>query len=124
MYIFSKVGLGTAAKKDVGTGAGQIPSMSSFKHDYDQGTRHYFDMPMSDGIFRTIMAVVNIPIGITDFSFPVAFPNTVCSVMITQYSQDSAPTGNISAKITGPNTVRFVNWSNTGLSVQYLAIGR
>ncbi|WP_419177765.1 gp53-like domain-containing protein [Cedecea neteri] len=30
MCIFLNVGLGTAAKKDVGTGPGQIPTMSNF----------------------------------------------------------------------------------------------
>ncbi|WP_409335190.1 hypothetical protein [Cedecea neteri] len=120
----TNLGLGSAATRDVGTGTNQLPGISSFTHSYDGGTRHTFDVPMSDGIFRTVTAQLNLPTGITDYTFPVAFPNSVVGVMVTQYSQTSAPTGNLSAQITGANTVRFVNWSGTGVTAQFLAIGR
>lgn len=97
---------------------------TKFTHDFDGGTRHFFDIPMQDGSLRMLTAIINLPTGTTDFTFPTAFPNTVVGVFVTQSSQSSVPTGNLSAQIIGANAVRFVNWSNTGVSVQYLAIGR
>lgn len=119
-----KTNLGTAAQRNVGTGATQLPAIESFTHLYDGGTRHIFNVPMSDGVFRTLTAQINLPPGITDLVFPVPFPTSVVGVMLTQYSQTSKPDGQTAASIIGSNTVRFVNWGTLGITAQYLAIGR
>jgi len=71
----SKLGLGTAAKKDVGTGANQIPDMNSFSLSFNlaNGTG-YQQFPSG-----LILQWGSISPGSADVttSFPIAFPNNV-----------------------------------------------
>ena len=68
------LGLGTAAKKDVGTGADQIPDMSSFTH---AGAANVFSSIVIAGNRRIMEgsssgSFVN---GVLDFTLPLAYPS-------------------------------------------------
>ncbi|HCS6224175.1 TPA: hypothetical protein OR133_000697 [Escherichia coli] len=73
--VIKKVGLGTAAKKDVGTGAGQIPDMSSFTY---AGASNVFSSIVIAGNRRIMEgsssgSFVN---GVLNFTLPLAYPNS------------------------------------------------
>lgn len=124
-FVQTKVGtLGTAATRDVGTGANQIPDINSFTHLTDLGSRHLYSVPMTDGIFRIYVFQVNLPVGTTNLTLPVPFPTTVTSANITQVSQVSIPTGNLAVQINSANVIQMVNWSNTAVTAQVIMTGR
>lgn len=73
--ILEYLGLGTAAKKDVGTASGQIPDMSSFA---SAGTSSVFSSIVIAGNRRIMEGngsgkFVN---GVLSFTLPLAYPNT------------------------------------------------
>ncbi len=87
--IFINVGLGEAAKRNVGTGSGQIPDMSSFASALSSSG--YQKLP-SGLIIQWGAAVAGI--GSTGgtgnvVSFPVAFPR-YCAQIITSYDNGSS----------------------------------
>lgn len=73
--VLSKLGLGAAAKKDVGTAEGQIPDMSSF---VSNGAQDVFSSIVIAGNRRIMEGngsgtFVN---GVLSFTLPLAYPNT------------------------------------------------
>ena len=83
--VLSKLGLGEAAKRDVGTGASQIPDMSAFTGSFS--ANGWARLP--NGNIRqwgTVVASIND----TDYrNFPIPFPNK-CFVIVAGYSDFSS----------------------------------
>lgn len=78
MIIIENVGLGTAAKRNVGTGTNQIPDMSSF---YSIKTNSYLVQKNPSGLIEQwFNSAVADESGIAVANYPVAFPNKVIAV--------------------------------------------
>nr|WP_249532199.1 phage tail protein [Escherichia coli] len=75
LCIFLNVGLGTAAKKDVGTGTGQIPDMSNFTY---AGASNVFTSIVIAGNRRIMegSGSGNFVNGVLSFTLPLAYPST------------------------------------------------
>ncbi|EFN5725389.1 hypothetical protein FQH63_12270 [Escherichia coli] len=79
--IFINVGLGDAAKKNVGTGSGQIPDMSSFGNQLADSGYQYLPggLILQWAITKTIKSPETV-------SFPIAFPTMALCVVATDQS--------------------------------------
>ncbi|HED1622232.1 TPA: hypothetical protein R4T04_003859 [Enterobacter asburiae] len=77
MVILKNVGLGTAATKNVGTGTGQIPDMSSFTN-----SSGWQKLP---GGKILQWGKAGFPVGQTQISvpFPINFPSVVSNIQLT-----------------------------------------
>ena len=77
MVILKNVGLKEAAKRDVGTGAGQIPDMSSFTN-----ASGWQKLP---GGKILQWGKAGFPVGQTQVSvpFPISFPGVVSNIQLT-----------------------------------------
>ena len=105
----SKLGLGTAAKKDVGTGANQIPDMSLFVAL--QSTTGYQKLPSGLIIQWGVSGTTN---GTGNALFPIAFPNAVFRVITSEANAQSWSTN--LATFHGPT-----NLSTTGFTLRTIA---
>ncbi|WNJ81699.1 hypothetical protein RJE46_10875 [Cedecea neteri] len=121
----SNLGLGTAAKRDVGTSASQLPDMSSFSYVNDGGSAYGIKFPSlnAGGAVMMQTAQVNLPVGITDITLPYAVPNAVISVVTSICNGATQPSNGtvFAAIITAANKIRFINWGTLGITVQYQA---
>ncbi|EFH9660999.1 hypothetical protein F9J27_17300 [Escherichia coli] len=122
LCIFINVGLGEAAKRNVGTGANQIPDMGSFTLSVS-GTG-YQKLP-SGFIFQ--WGSIGAP-GIAQdvvTHFPIAFPNRCLRVLVSQdYTPDSGAVGYIACAGFSPDPVKFISRASTpGLGASFLALG-
>lgn len=73
----SELGLGTSATKDIGTGTGQVPDMSSFVSNKSINGR----MELPGGVIRQ-WGVIQVPgNATTEFNFPVPFPSAAYVVV-------------------------------------------
>lgn len=77
----SKVGLGDAAKKNVGTGSGQIPDMSSFGNQRADSGYQY----LPGGLILQ-WAIAKTKTSPETVSFPIAFPTRALCVVATDQS--------------------------------------
>lgn len=122
----SNLGLGTAATKNVGTGAGQIPDMSSFPSG-----ANYFKMPGGKIVqFGTISFATGVNQVVVNY--PVAFPSAVRSIVLT-WSDASGASGASSiglwyAVVRKTHEVplnQFIAWMSGagGFNLSYIAIG-
>lgn len=74
------LGLGTAATKNVGTGANQIPDMNSFSSDWSVSqTAGYQKLP-SGFIFQWFSATINTLGNTASFNLPMPFPSLFMSM--------------------------------------------
>lgn len=129
-YIFDNyatiASLGTAASKNVGTGAGQIPDMSSFP----SGT-NYFKMP---GGKIVQFGIISFGVGVNQVvvNYPIAFPSAVRSIVLT-WTDAAAASGPSSTGLwyavvknapTAPLN-QFTAWLSGagGFNLSYIAIG-
>ncbi|WP_225402494.1 gp53-like domain-containing protein [Escherichia coli] len=117
-----KVGLGEAAKRNVGTGANQIPDMGSFTLSVS-GTG-YQKLPSG---FILQWGSIGAP-GIAQdvvTHFPIAFPNRCLRVLASQdYTPDSGAVGYIACAGFSPDPVKFISRASTpGLGASFLALG-
>ncbi|WP_446030635.1 gp53-like domain-containing protein [Lelliottia amnigena] len=123
--LTANLGLGTAAKKDVGTGPGQIPDMSSFLLNAGSPTiPGYAQLP--NGLMAQWGTVVASANDVTT-SFPVLFPTQVIQVYATSGYTPGTGVSGVSSIGTSINPLirgSFVsrNGSST-LGGRYLAIG-
>ncbi|ENZ7594203.1 Uncharacterised protein [Escherichia coli] len=122
LCIFLNVGLGEAAKRNVGTGANQIPDMGSFTLSVS-GTG-YQKLPSG---FILQWGSIGAP-GIAQdvvTHFPIAFPNRCLRVLVSQdYTPDSGAVGYIACAGFSPDPVKFISRaSNPGLGASFLALG-
>ncbi|HGC3636804.1 TPA: hypothetical protein ACIYH0_002547 [Escherichia coli] len=116
------LGLGEAAKRNVGTGANQIPDMGSFTLSVS-GTG-YQKLPSG---FILQWGSIGAP-GIAQdvvTHFPIAFPNRCLRVLVSQdYTPDSGAVGYIACAGFSPDPVKFISRASTpGLGASFLALG-
>ncbi|HCR5265076.1 gp53-like domain-containing protein [Escherichia coli] len=116
------LGLGEAAKKNVGTGTNQIPDMGSFTLSVS-GTG-YQKLPSG---FILQWGSIGAP-GIAQdvvTHFPIAFPNRCLRVLVSQdYTPDSGSVGYIACAGFSPDPVKFISRASTpGLGASFLALG-
>lgn len=123
--LLTYLGLGTAAKRDVGTGENQIPDMSAFSYlTTGTGQPGYTFLP--NGILLQWGTILPSASDIST-SFPILFPTTIFAVLATSGYTPGAGTAGVSSIGTAINpSVRgsFVsrNTSPT-LGGRFLAIG-
>ncbi|HFV4661009.1 TPA: hypothetical protein ACH9N6_003273 [Escherichia coli] len=120
--ITTNLGLGEAAKRNVGTGANQIPDMGSFTLSVS-GTG-YQKLPSG---FILQWGSIGAP-GIAQdvvTHFPIAFPNRCLRVLVSQdYTPDSGAVGYIACAGFSPDPVKFISRASTpGLGASFLALG-
>ncbi len=118
----ANLGLGEAAKRNVGTGANQIPDMGSFTLSVS-GTG-YQKLPSG---FILQWGSIGAP-GIAQdvvTHFPIAFPNRCLRVLVSQdYTPDSGAVGYIACAGFSPDPVKFISRASTpGLGASFLALG-
>ncbi|EKN3387830.1 hypothetical protein ACOHX9_001156 [Yersinia enterocolitica] len=114
------LGLGDAAKRSVGTGANQIPDMSSFISSFAQNG--YFKFP--GGLIIQWGEVTGSTTGTVPANFPIPFPNALMSTALA-------------IDLIGPSYATLQNqtlggmsvntWNSAGnraaLAIRYIAIG-
>ena len=114
------LGLGTAATKNVGTGSGQIPDMSSF----NTGNTNSFRLPT--GHFVQIGSGQTISGGFTQ-SYPTPFPNICQALVGVVYSTLGVRAfiaTNTSDRTAANMNVVDQNGNGINVTVGYIAIGR
>ncbi len=120
--VLKNLGLGEAAKRNVGTGANQIPDMGSFTLSVS-GTG-YQKLPSG---FILQWGSIGAP-GIAQdvvTHFPIAFPNRCLRVLVSQdYTPDSGAVGYIACAGFSPDPVKFISRASTpALGASFLALG-
>ncbi|EEZ0220948.1 phage tail protein [Escherichia coli] len=120
--LLTYLGLGEAAKRNVGTGANQIPDMGSFTLSVS-GTG-YQKLPSG---FILQWGSIGAP-GIAQdvvTHFPIAFPNRCLRVLVSQdYTPDSGSVGYIACAGFSSDPVKFISRASTpGLGASFLALG-
>ncbi|MQK56134.1 phage tail protein [Escherichia coli] len=98
--LLTYLGLGEAAKRNVGTGAGQIPDMSFFSSL--RGGNGYFSLPDNTIVqYGSATTIRNNEVGIV--TLPFSFPSRFSQVLITH--DDASTTGAIAFGSATPKTV-------------------
>ncbi|CTU96834.1 phage tail protein [Escherichia coli] len=120
--LLAYLGLGEAAKRNVGTGANQLPDMGSFTLSVS-GTG-YQKLPSG---FILQWGSIGAP-GIAQdvvTHFPIAFPNRCLRVLVSQdYTPDSGAVGYIACAGFSSDPVKFISRASTpGLGASFLALG-
>ncbi|HFV4689172.1 TPA: hypothetical protein ACH9NY_000465 [Escherichia coli] len=120
--IFINVGLGEAAKRNVGTGANQIPDMGSFTLSVS-GTG-YQKLPSGFILQWGSIGAQGIAQDVVTH-FPIAFPNRCLRVLVSQdYTPDSGAVGYIACAGFSSDPVKFISRASTpGLGASFLALG-
>ncbi|HDW8098500.1 TPA: phage tail protein [Escherichia coli] len=120
--LLAYLGLGEAAKRNVGTGANQIPDMGSFTLSVS-GTG-YQKLPSG---FILQWGSIGAPSIAQDVvtHFPIAFPNRCLRVLVSQdYTPDSGAVGYIACAGFSSDPVKFISRASTpGLGASFLALG-
>ncbi|WP_316442496.1 phage tail protein [Escherichia coli] len=120
--FLQNLGLGEAAKRNVGTGANQIPDMGSFTLSVS-GTG-YQKLPSG---FILQWGSIGTPGIAQDVAthFPIAFPNRCLRVLVSQdYTPDSGAVGYIACAGFSSDPVKFISRASTpGLGASFLALG-
>lgn len=123
--MISALSLGSASKANVGTGAGQIPDMSSFVGSNGQNGG-YVKFPDGTIIQRGFTAggVIGSPI---DTAFPIPFTSTNYSVVATsdQAKPGSTIVVNFATQVLNTAAFRIMQNTNTpGYAAYWMAIGK
>lgn len=121
------LGLGTAATKNVGTGAGQIPDMSFFSASLLAAGWQ----KLPSGLIIQWGQVLSNSSGFAPWTYPIAFPNACFQVYATPFVAASANNFTLTTignpGLTAVTTACYVNGvqsSTVGqVGVRYLAIG-
>lgn len=122
--IFENLGLGTAAKRNVGTGANQIPDMSSFNGSL--GTNGYSKLPngliLQWGWFG--MKATAGAVGTSTVTLPIAFPVAFLTLSALFSTQDpSTRSVGFNTALSGKTAINFTYVSPTDNSIFWLAVG-
>ncbi|EPY0419383.1 gp53-like domain-containing protein [Escherichia coli] len=116
------LGLGEAAKRNVGTGANQIPDMGSFM--LSASVPGYQKLP--SGLIIQ-WGAIDVPLTSQDTVtyFPIAFPNRCLRVFATQdYTPGSANVGYIACAGYNQDPVKFISRAGVpGIGASFLALG-
>ena len=106
--FFKNVGLKEAAKRGVGTGAGQIPDMSAFSSSL--GTPGLQQLPSGLIIqWGLVSGASNYKV-----TFPTSFPRRVLALLAIPHTTETA----------GVSSVGIANCSDLGNSQFYIVIGK
>lgn len=114
--VITYLGLKTAALRDVGTNASQIPDMSSFSYQSDGGRLHAHYLPSSNGTHSFLLetGLFTAPPGLSVCTPPIAPPSKILSVVASQRSNSTAG-GTFSVELITGNLLAF-NVYNSGVS--------
>ncbi|EFB2761053.1 hypothetical protein FHH13_03585 [Escherichia coli] len=118
----TKLGLGEAAKRDVGTGGNQIPDMSAFP----SGT-NWFQLPSGHIVQIFSMNVLGADANGTSANYPIAFPTTMIAVsaLWSDGTVANAPTYKLMGNMTNRTTVTLKVSSSSGTyGTMIIAVGR
>lgn len=122
--ILTYLGLGTAAKRDVGTGVGQIPDMSSFTANIIDDITAVFTLP---GGLMVQIGNLDITGQAATLTFPTPFPNRVLAVAGLNFnSNNTTPASicNYAAYWSGSGrTAVSVGATQNGKAFRYIAVG-
>ncbi|EKN3386021.1 tail fiber protein [Yersinia enterocolitica] len=114
------LGLGDAAKRSVGTGANQIPDMSSFISSFAQNG--YFKFP--GGLIIQWGEVTGSTTGTVPANFPIPFPN---ALMSTALALDLIGPSYATLQNQTLGGISVNTWNSAGnraaLAIRYIAIG-
>ncbi|MCP1629609.1 hypothetical protein J2T25_002560 [Citrobacter amalonaticus] len=121
----SNLGLGAAAKRDVGTGGNQIPDMSSFgRSALSPTTQGYFSLP--SGIIVQWGTIEPLSSDVTT-TLPIPFPTAFLAIISSSGYTPGAGTGGISyigTSLASANRTTFTSRnSSPTLGGRYLALG-
>ena len=120
--VLKNLGLGEAAKRNVGTGANQIPDMGSFM--LSASVPGYQKLP--SGLIIQ-WGPIDVPLTSQDTVtyFPIAFPNRCLRVFATQdYTPGSANVGYIACAGYNQNPVKFISRAGVpGIGASFFALG-
>ena len=120
--VIKNVGLGEAAKRDVGTGGNQIPDMSAFP----SGT-NWFQLPSGHIVQIFSMNVLGADANGTSANYPIAFPTTMIAVsaLWSDGTVANAPTYKLMGNMTNRTTVTLKVSSSSGTyGTMIIAVGR
>lgn len=120
--VLTNLGLGSAAKKNVGTGANQIPDMNSFTSG-----NNWFQLPSGHIVQMFSMNVLGADVNGTSGNYPIAFPSTMLSVsaLWSDGTTTVAPTYKLMGNTTGRTTVTLkVSASSGTYGTMIIAVGR
>ncbi|HGT5494800.1 TPA: phage tail protein, partial [Escherichia coli] len=120
--LLTYLGLGEAAKRNVGTGANQIPDMGSFM--LSASVPGYQKLP-SGLIIQWGPIDVSLTSQDTVTYFPIAFPNRCLRVFATQdYTPGSANVGYIACAGYNQDPVKFISRAGVpGIGASFFALG-
>ncbi|WP_194849428.1 phage tail protein [Escherichia coli] len=120
--VLDYLGLGEAAKRNVGTGANQIPDMGSFM--LSASVPGYQKLP-SGLIIQWGPIDVSLTSQDTVTYFPIAFPNRCLRVFATQdYTPGSANVGYIACAGYNQDPVKFISRAGVpGIGASFFALG-
>lgn len=120
--LTTNLSLGTASKRNVGTGANQIPDMSSFS-----SANNWFQLPSGHIVQVFSMNVLGSDVNGTSSSYPIAFPTTMiaASALWSDGTTTSAPTYKIMGNTTNRTTITLKVSSSAGTyGTMIIAVGR
>ncbi|EGE5653505.1 phage tail protein [Escherichia coli] len=114
------LGLGEAAKREVGTGTNQLPDMSGFTRNLVNNGWQKFP-----GGLVIQWGMGGMPAGVLtgDVTFPIAFPSTVFAILATDTGGASVPYGTTNRSKTGFTLTRTSSSGAGNVNGFYLAIG-
>lgn len=118
----TNLGLKEAAKRDVGTGANQIPDMSSFPSG-----NSWFQLPSGHIVQIFSMSVLGADTNGTSANYPIAFPTTMIAVsaLWSDGTVTNAPTYKLMGNTTNRTTLTLKVSSSSGTyGTMIIAVGR
>ncbi|BEC85392.1 gp53-like domain-containing protein [Escherichia coli] len=111
------LGLGEAAKRDIGTGANQLPDMSA----WTSGSG-WVKFPDGTIIQR---GTVNRTAGqIASTTLPIPFTTANYIVLASIWASDPSPSKPVGATSVNLSTIRIANWSTPEAVIAWIAIGK
>ncbi|EFG8594646.1 gp53-like domain-containing protein [Escherichia coli] len=122
LCIFINVGLGEAAKRNVGTGGNQIPDMSAFP----SGT-NWFQLPSGHIVQIFSMNVLGADANGTSANYPIAFPTSMisASALWGDGTVANAPTFKVMGSATTRTTLTLKVSASSGVfGTMIIAVGR
>ncbi|MBW9455137.1 gp53-like domain-containing protein [Citrobacter portucalensis] len=120
--VLSDLGLGEAAKRNVGTGANQIPDMSSFPSGSS-----WFQLPSRHIVQIFSMNVLGTDVNGTSANYPIAFPTAMMSVSALwgDGTLANGPTYKLMGNATNRTTLTLkVSASSGSYGTMIIAVGR
>ena len=120
--FLSNLGLKEAAKRAVGTGAGQIPDMSAFEY-VGNASAGYVKLP--NGFKLQWLETGKVPAGTTGVGY-WAYPLSVClfAIAVPVAVTPNTTAGNVVAGAFSNAAVELHNWGQISASARIIGIGR